>query len=166
MSENNDNDTKHDEKNSFLRLGKNPTGKKPDTAILSNSGGRWRQLNNQNLPNGTATLGIQREVIFVIRGMIERVKLTNNLAVVLGRFDAGTEPGTHIDLNPYGALDRGVSRMHAKLTLKNNHLYITDLGSTNGTYLAGKKLEPNKTELLRKGDELLLGRLAIQVLFR
>jgi pSer/pThr/pTyr-binding forkhead associated (FHA) protein len=49
--------------------------------------------------------------------------------------------------------------------LKGDQIYITDLMSTNGTYLAGQRLKPNEATLLRKGDELLIGRLPIQILF-
>lgn len=136
-----------------------------DTAVLSSSRQRWRRVLNQQQPNGTATLGEQREVILVIRGMIERVMLREEKPIVLGRFDLGSKADGQVDLTTYGAIDRGVSREHAKLHLKDDRLYVTDLGSTNGTFLGGKKLTPNRPEMLRKGDELLLGRLAIQVLF-
>jgi len=136
-----------------------------DTAILSSSRQRWRRVLNQQQPNGTATLGDQREVILVIRGMIERVMLREEQPVILGRFDLGAKNQGQVDMTTYGAIDRGVSREHAKLHLKDDRLYVTDLGSTNGTFLGGKKLTPNRPEMLRKGDELLLGRLAIQVLF-
>jgi len=136
-----------------------------DTAILSNSSRRWRRVLNQQQPNATATLGEQREVILVIRGMIERVMIREDQPVKLGRYDVGSKIRGEVDLTTYGAIDRGVSRDHAELHLKDDRLYVTDLGSTNGSFLAGKKLTPNKPEMLRKGDELLLGRLAIQVLF-
>lgn len=136
-----------------------------DTAILSSSSRRWRRVLNQQQPNATATLGEQREVILVIRGMIERVMIREDQPVKLGRYDVGSKVHGEIDLTTYGAIDRGVSREHAQLHLKEDRLYVTDLGSTNGSFLAGKKLTPNKPEMLRKGDELLLGRLAIQVLF-
>ncbi|KAK8826905.1 hypothetical protein WA577_007408 [Blastocystis sp. JDR] len=35
--------------------------------------------------------------------------------------------------------------------------YIMDLGSTNGTYLNGKRIEPNRYYELREGDELKFG---------
>lgn len=116
--------------------------------------------------NGTASLGDQRELILVIRGMIERLIVKEHNEFMLGRFEPTARQTNEVDLTPYGAMDRGVSRLHAKIHLQDNHLYITDLGSTNGTVLGGVKLEPNKPTLLRKGDELMVGRLAIQVLFR
>lgn len=139
-----------------------------DTAILSRESRALRRAIASQSPGSEepATLGEQREVILVIRGMVERVVMVEDVAFKLGRFELGSRSTHEIDLTPYGALDRGVSRLHAELRLKNDHLYVTDLGSTNGTYLAGKKLEPDTPTMLRKGDELLVGRLAIQVLFR
>lgn len=137
-----------------------------ETAILSDTGLLLRRNLRDAASGGTATLGEQREVIMVIRGMIERVMISENSEFKLGRYDPTNRKSNEIDLTPYGALDRGVSREHAKLHLENDHLYVTDLNSTNGTYLAGNKIEPFKPELLRKGDELMVGRLAIQVMFR
>lgn len=139
---------------------------KPTTAILA-AKSRPRRPNAEGIPNGTASLeDDQREVIMVIRGMVERVFLSEKLSIVIGRTDLGARSRPDIDLTAYGALDRGVSRAHARLHLESNKLYITDLGSTNGTFLAGKRLNPNQPEAIRKGDELLLGRLAVQVMFR
>jgi len=140
---------------------------KRDTAVLSKSNrSLQRQIRAQESNDGTATLGAQREVILVIRGMVERLVISEAKAFTLGRFELGRKQSSEIDLTPYGALDRGVSRVHARLHLQDNHLYVTDLGSTNGTYLAGKRLLPNTPALLRKGDELLIGRLMVQVMFR
>ncbi|MBC7870028.1 MAG: FHA domain-containing protein [Chitinophagaceae bacterium] len=136
---------------------------KPDTAILP---ANKRKLANQKPSPDTVTLGEQRELILVIRGMVERLMLPKDASVVLGRTDLNARFHPDIDLTPYGALDRGVSRGHARLHIDDDKLFVTDLGSTNGTFLAGKRLQPDEPTILRKGDELLLGRLAIQVLFR
>ncbi len=136
-----------------------------ETAILyDDPSAYWRH--DPNAPRGTATLSPKREIILVIRGMIERVFLEENQSVILGRADPSAPLSRRlINLMSYGALDRGVSRRHARLYLKDNNLYLTDLNSTNGTYLAGKRLNPNEPILLRNGDEILLGRLAIEILF-
>ena len=139
----------------------------PETAILSEKSPAWRKVIDAQAAQGTtSTLGEQREVLFVIRGMIERVVMSDNSTVTLGRFDIGTVPNEEIDLIPYGAIDRGVSRRHCQIQLKDNQLLVVDLQSTNGTFLAGVRLKANEPAVLRKGDELLLGRLAVQVLFR
>lgn len=142
-----------------------------ETAVLSkNNSGLRRYLRGQADKDGeesdTAQLGDSREVLLIIRGVVERLLISEDSAYKLGRFDIGTKRFDEIDLSPYGALDRGVSRTHAQLHLEGEHLFITDLGSTNGTYVGGERLAARKPHQLRKGDELLLGRLAIQVMFR
>lgn len=125
-----------------------------------------RALHQQsNTSHGTASLGKDREVILLIRGLPERLMLTEDKDLVLGRFNMDNHLDSEVDLSPYGANDRGVSRHHACLQIKNNHLYITDLGSTNGTFIAGTRLNPQQATLLHKGAEVLLGRLQVQILF-
>jgi hypothetical protein len=143
-----------------------PPQKNPDTGILPKQSPAWKKVIDAQAQGTTGTIGDQREVLFVIRGMIERIVMKDNAIVTMGRFDTGTVPNEEIDLIPYGAIDRGVSRRHCKILLRDNQLHVVDLGSTNGTFLAGVRLNPDEPVTLRKGDELLLGRLAVQVLFR
>lgn len=46
----------------------------------------------------------------------------------------------------------GVSRVHAKLQYRDGVLYVTDLGSTNGTYVNGSRLESFKDTPVHAGD--------------
>lgn len=46
----------------------------------------------------------------------------------------------------------GVSRVHAKLQYRDGVLYVTDLGSTNGTYINGRRLESFKDTPVHAGD--------------
>lgn len=49
----------------------------------------------------------------------------------------------------------------------NGHqLLIVDMNSTNGTYLVGKKLEANTPIQLKNRDDLRLGKLELQVMFK
>jgi len=60
-----------------------------------------------------------------------------------------------IDLGPHGGSEAGVSRLHARLTLKNNNWFIDDLGSLNGTFVNDKKVMPGAPSApLQDGDEL------------
>ncbi|MCF6278627.1 MAG: FHA domain-containing protein, partial [Anaerolineales bacterium] len=70
------------------------------------------------------------------------------------------------DLTKYRAYECGVSRLHAVLRKKKHKLFVMDLGSSNGTFLNGKRLEANQEYALRNGAVLSLGKLKIQVLFR
>lgn len=134
-----------------------------ETGLLGSEDG---EIKPSSVPNGTATLGDTREVILVVRGMIERVMIREQAQVKLGRFEPSARNSDELDLTPYGAMDRGVSRFHARIHIENNQLFITDMNSTNGTYIGGVKVAPQVPTPLRKGDELTLGRLPIQVMFR
>jgi len=48
-----------------------------------------------------------------------------------------------------------VSRQHFKISLIDSHYYLTDLGSTNGTYLNGKRI--SRMERLFAGDVISMG---------
>jgi len=142
-----------------------------DTAVLPDDSPALRRAlrEHSEVPdahNGTASLGEKREVILLVRGMAERIVMEEKSVYRLGRFEMGSRGETDIDLTPYGAMDRGVSRLHAQLELKDNKLWITDLNSTNGTYLNASRIEPFQSMVLHKGDDVILGRLAVQVLFR
>lgn len=48
----------------------------------------------------------------------------------------------------------GVSRIHCCISKKENNYYLSDLNSTNGTYLNGKEVLPGKEALLSANDEI------------
>jgi hypothetical protein len=70
-----------------------------------------------------------------------------------------------IDFTPYGAENSGVSRRHAILTIDEEHVWLADLESVNGTFLNGHRLEPNKRAIVRDGDEIEMGHLRLHVYF-
>jgi len=53
--------------------------------------------------------------------------------------------------------NRFISRRHFQVRFESDVFYISDLGSTNGTYLNGRKLNPNEQQILRDGDVVGLG---------
>ncbi len=53
-----------------------------------------------------------------------------------------------------------ISRIHAKIEKEENDYYISDLNSTNGTYVNGRLLETNETVLLNTGDEIFIANFA------
>jgi FHA domain len=74
-------------------------------------------------------------------------------------------PQPDIALNPYGTAENGVSRCHVLISGTDYTIYVSDLNSTNGTWLNGKRLAPNRKQLLNGGDELRLGKLSMIVKF-
>ncbi len=51
-----------------------------------------------------------------------------------------------------------VSRVHAEIIVEDNTYYLKDIGSSNGTFLNGNKLETQKQYPLNLGDRIDLGR--------
>lgn len=49
-----------------------------------------------------------------------------------------------------------VSRYHAKISEEQDQFYITDLNSTNGTFLNGEVLQPYSSKEIKVGDEITL----------
>lgn len=86
--------------------------------------------------------------------------------LLIGRRDADTRATPDIDLAPYGAVEKGVSRIHAALLRTEEALLIMDKGSANGTHLNGQRLVPQQPRVLRDGDEIRFGRLVIHIYFK
>lgn len=84
----------------------------------------------------------------------------------MGRLSEGQPIMPDIDLTPYQAYASGVSRLHAVVKRDANRVVIMDLGSSNGTYLNGRRLNPHTEEELKHGDVIALGKLKVQVLLR
>ena len=84
----------------------------------------------------------------------------------LGRISEGQPIMPDVDLSPYQAYANGVSRLHAVVKQTASRIWIMDLGSANGTYINGKRLNPNIEHTLNNGDIIALGKLKIQVLLK
>ncbi len=67
--------------------------------------------------------------------------------------------GSKPDMNLYSLPEsHTVSRMHAAFTWTDNNSTLTDLNSTNGTFLNGQRLEPDKPVPVNDGDAVLFGK--------
>ena len=60
--------------------------------------------------------------------------------------------------------DRSVSRIHARVLMKDGHAYLQDCHSTNGTYLNGVQLEVEETVMLEREDEIEIGKVKFRYL--
>jgi pSer/pThr/pTyr-binding forkhead associated (FHA) protein len=136
------------------------------TAIVSGGVNRIKRLTEEHLAVDDTTVTDARSVALVVRGITEPVRFSEDRTeVVLGRSDHRSPTRPDMDLTHVGAAERGVSRRHARLELKDGHLYITDLDSSNGTFHRGVRLNPYTPTQLVSGDEVLLARLAISIVF-
>lgn len=134
----------------------------------------------------TATLKLDREPTVIPRTQGQTIEFTADAHVVLqllpsgaclslpvrqptllGRLDISQAESAYplIDLTAYGAEQHGVSRHHCLLKRHNDRLFLTDLGSTNSTYLNGERLIPFAETLLADSDKLILGTLHLILFF-
>lgn len=86
--------------------------------------------------------------------------------LILGRKDNDDQIAPDIDLLPYGGYQKGISRRHAKLSLRGKRVEICDLGSSNGTYLNDVLLDADEPHQLRDNDVLRLGNMTLWVNFQ
>jgi len=134
-----------------------------ETAIVPDGTNRIKRLLDEaNDPQ--AKVSNPQSIKLVVRGMSQLLNLSESRSsVVLGRLDPGGSAKPDIDMTALGGAERGVSRKHARLEIIDSGVYLTDLDSSNGTYLRGNRLTPFTPVRVKKGDEVLLGRLAVEV---
>lgn len=121
---------------------------------------------HQPLFSGTAILGKSNEVLLHVAGAKDPLNLDVKNAIMVGRSDPSSNQIPDLDLNPYGAAQGGVSRVHARLERSENNLNLIDLNSSNGTYVNGQRLVAYQPRILHDGDELRFGLLATRIYFR
>jgi hypothetical protein len=92
--------------------------------------------------------------------------LSTRSEFTLGRTSEGQPIAPDIDLTPYQAYAGGVSRLHAIIKRDGTRIMFMDLGSANGSFLNGKKLQPNVEQAINHGDIVSLGKLKIQILVK
>jgi len=87
-------------------------------------------------------------------------------AFILGRTSAEIitrEP--LVDLTQFGALELGISRVHAKILHSKAGYQIMDLESSNGTWLENQRLIPKQPYPIESGDRIRIGRMNILVFY-
>lgn len=115
---------------------------------------------------GTAYFDRKSRIQMTVRGTNDSIVLNVDDEIVLGRMHSeDAVPIPDVDLTPYDAIEKGVSRVHAALTRDEDTVLVSDLSSANGTFLNGQRLLPHEPRILRDNDELRLGRLVIRVAF-
>jgi hypothetical protein len=122
-------------------------------------------LQTGRLADGTSPheLGNARLNLHIIRsGQI--LPLGGPGEYIVGRVSDGQSILPDIDLEPYSAYESGVSRLHARIKVEDQNMWITDLGSANGTRVNNQKLSPHQDYPLSNKDVVRLGRLSLQAL--
>lgn len=115
---------------------------------------------------GNALFSKHTLLLIDIEGVTSSFVLHPTERIVMGRADVRNVPNNFLDLTAYGAHNKGVSRTHAAISQMGHTLMLTDLGSSNGTYLNEVRLMPNQPRIVRDGDTIRLGQLVAYVRFR
>lgn len=77
----------------------------------------------------------------------------NELPVPAGVSRIGRRPANELVVTG----DAYVSGSHAEIRVENEEAWLTDIGSTNGTFVNGRRLMPNQPQRLEPGDEVKIG---------
>ena len=78
------------------------------------------------------------------------------LSPINGQLVIGRSPLSDIEL-----INAGISRKHMKISWDEEHLVITDLDSSFGTWVGNEKLLPNQSKTLYNDTEIKLGNLSL-----
>jgi len=92
------------------------------------------------------------------------IRLDEDKDYSLGRINEGQSVLPDIDLSAYEGYRNGVSRVHASIQISARRINVVDLGSSNGTFLNGRRLTPQVPYALGDGDILVLGKLEARVM--
>jgi pSer/pThr/pTyr-binding forkhead associated (FHA) protein len=101
----------------------------------------------------------------VVSHIGHRIQVPLEPEILIGRKDESSGVFPLVDLTPYGAAEKGVSRRHAKIVFRSDELTIEDIGSVNGTFLNGHRIVPYQSVPLSSGDVVQLGTLILQIYF-
>lgn len=101
-----------------------------------------------------------------IEGGPEPIIIAPKAELIFGRRDPATGAMPDIDLTPYAGYRMGVSRRHTAIRMTDDkYLDVWDLGSSNGTFLNGQRLNAHRPYRMHDGDRLRLGQMTIRVIF-
>jgi hypothetical protein len=127
----------------------------------------------KNIPVRRAmdTLGVDvtlnipsRGMAFFLFGKTKPIAVLNEDVIYLGRVEKETLE-TFVDLSLVNGLEMGVSRRHAMIERHENRVDIMDLHSSNGTFLNGVQILPEKFHQLTSGTMIQLGHLKLIIIY-
>jgi hypothetical protein len=101
---------------------------------------------------------------FYLAGSATQIAVVMDEEFVLGRKAEG-DTEAMLDLTHPDGFAMGVSRRHAKIRTSPNGYMITDLNSSNGTWLDGRILPPSQPVELPSGGTIQLGRLKLVAIY-
>lgn len=138
-----------------IKTAKLPTASLRDLQVASDDFASWAPPEQE---------GHSRSVSlhFIDTGQVMELQLRREY--LIGRQHKSQPILPDIDLTPFNAYEWGISRLHASIAVKEDVVTITDIGSSNGTWIAGERIQPDTPYTLKHGDVIHLGKLKIQLL--
>ena len=103
-------------------------------------------------------------VMLLFKSGLRCVLVDEGAEIMLGRPHPTNTVDPQVDLTAYGAAASGVSRLHVTIRRERACWWITDLDSSNGTWVNGQRLAPQQRYQLRSANEIQLARLALKVM--
>ena len=134
-------------------------------AMLVQTGEDTQPLDMQGAQDATYfddTMTLALEIMDT--GDVLRLRPRHN-ELVIGRLSPESVMIPDVDLSPYQADVKGVSRLHAALRRQGTTLVLTDMGSLNSTYINGQRVHAHEVRVIQDGDELQFGRLRVRAHF-
>jgi hypothetical protein len=93
------------------------------------------------------------------------IELAGHREFTIGRGVKGQLILPDIDLDALNAHAMGVSRLHAVMKVTETQVILMDLGSSNGTWINGRRIKDHVESVVKHGDVVALGKLQFEVLF-
>lgn len=138
-----------------------PAPAKKEAAASSDETGRWQMMFEEEAQTQAVPISGKSE-----EGEMNTVLLWNQEGKKEGRYLAG-EDGSTIPLSyypfiigkqeglcDYVILKNTISRLHLRIDESAQGYQLTDLNSTNGTYVNGRCLDANETVAIHPGDKI------------
>ncbi len=132
------------------QLNPNATGLDELQKMVSEIDGRTTQVSNSS----DITLKISKSEVEIHYHLDRPMKI--------GRGSPHEVDKPDIDLNPYESI-KTVSRHHAQIEIKKGELVLTDIGSSNGTFVDGKRLKRDVPTKIQNGTQVRFGALIVQI---
>ncbi|MBE9193195.1 FHA domain-containing protein [Gloeocapsopsis crepidinum LEGE 06123] len=106
---------------------------------------------------GSSKTQLQQQTIKLLHVQTDtNIELPQNLAVIhIGKPNDKIPPDIDVSGFPNSEI---VSRIHADIRIEGDAYFVEDVGSSNGTYINSRPLQPGDRHRLRAGDRIALGK--------
>lgn len=141
----------------------------PETKVRS---GKSVNITHQSTATAPAAEGFgdhqgsKSSISLLILGTGQIIALDEAKELTIGRISGEQPILPNVDLTPYQAYEEGVSRLHATIKITHDQVFITDLGSANGTRINGHSITAHDPHSLKNGDMISFGNLKAQIIVR